>query len=241
MCCGRCRAGRSCAADRSSRVRARLAVRAPTRETGIDHGLRRSFGDLTSREIRQEDPGRLRGLLLRRPPPHIGFGEVKSQAGLNQGLHQLQEGLNDVARGTPRDRSVVYPRVGLAWYLPSGLVRYMVAQPNIDPRLSRRVWQGNIGRIGPVPASVLQGARTAQEVLDREAHWREQQVRNLVHTVTGQPFRSLPMGHRGHDLQPLPTGSTIPGILGRIVIGASRFDAADDAIDAAIDEALAMA
>jgi len=231
----------SCAADRSSRARARAAVRALARGTGVDHGLRRSFGDLTAREVRLEDPARLRELLLRRPPPHIGFGEVKSQAGLNQGLHQLQEGLNDVARRTPMDRSVAYPRVGLAWYLPSGLVRYMVAQPNIDPRLSRRVWQGNIGRIGPVPASVLQGARTPQEVLDREAHWREQQVRNLVQTVTGQPFRSLPPGHRGHDLQPLPTTSTIPAILGQLVIGARRFDDADDAIDAAIDEALAMA
>lgn len=237
MCCGRCRAGLSCAADRSSRARARSAVRALSRDTGVDHGLRRSFGDLTTPEIRQADPGLLSRLLLRRPPPHIGFGEVKSQAGLNQGLHQLQEGLNDVARRTPMDRSVVYPRVGLAWYLPNGLVRYMVAQPNVDPRLSRRVWQGNLGRIGPVPASVLQGARSAQDVLDREAHWREQQVRNLVHSVTGQPFRSLPQGHRGHDLQPLPTGSTIPGILGRIVVGANRFD---DAIDAAIDAALAM-
>ena len=230
MCCGRCR----------RRVWDRDAMRRLSSGDGVDYGLRRSFGDLTGAEIRQVDPARLRQELLRRPPPSIGFGEVKSQAGMNQGLHQIMEGLNDIARRTPMGQNIQYPRVGLAWYLPNNIVRYMVAQPNVDPRLGRRVWQGNIGRIGPVPASVIAGARTRQEVIDREAAWREQQVRNLVHSVTGQPFRSLPIGHRGHDLQPLPVTSTLPAILGRnLVVGGNRFDALDDAIDEALEYALA--
>jgi hypothetical protein len=228
MCCGRCR----------RRVWDRDAMRRLSSGDEVDYGLRRSFGALTGAEIRQVDPARLRQELLRRPPPSIGFGEVKSQAGMNQGLHQIMEGLHDIAHTIPAGQGIQYPRVGLAWYLPNNMVRYMVAQPNVDPRLSRRIWQGNIGRIRPVPASVTAGARTPQQVIDREAAWREQQVRNLLHSVTGQPFRSLPIGHRGHDLQPLPVTSTLPAVLGRnFVLGGNRFDALDEAIDEALEYA----
>lgn len=228
MCCGRCR----------RRIWDRDAVRRLTGGDSVDYGLRRSFGPLIGAEIRQPDPERLRQELLRRPPPSIGLGEVKSQAGMNQGLHQIMEGLNDIARRTPMSQNIQYPRVGLAWYLPNNMVRYMVAQPHVDPRLSRRIWQGNIGRIRPVPAAVTAGATTAQQVIDREAAWREQQVRNLIHGVTGQPFRSLPIGHRGHDLQPLPVTSTLSAVLGRnFVLGGNRFDALDDTIDEALESA----
>jgi hypothetical protein len=227
MYCGRNRRG----------VWDRDAVRRLSRDDSVDYSLRRSFGPLIGTEIRQTDPVLLQQELLRRPPPFIGFGEIKSQAGMNPGLHQLIEGLFDIGERTPRNQNIQYPRVGLAWYLRNNMVRYMVAQPNPDPRLSRRIWQGNIGRISPVPASVTAGARTPQEVIDREAGWREQQVRNLIQRVSGQDFRALSYPHYGPDLQP---SSRSIGIVGRnLVLGADDFDTLDEAIDEAVEDMFA--
>lgn len=218
MCDGHC--------DRRYRARFRRTGDALRMDDRIDYGLDASFGPLTAAEIRLRDATRLAQALRQAPPPAIAFGEVKSQAGMNEGLLQLRERLNRQARATPPNQPLPTANVGLAWYMPAApgqpnLVRYMVANAGGDPRQDRRLWQGNIGYIPPVPAGLVPAGSTPARARDLEAHWRENQVRLLLQRIGGQRFRPQPLGHGGADL-------------------VRRFDAFDgaDALDAAIDAAL---
>ncbi len=117
----------------------------------------------------------------RRPPtpPRIGVGEVTSSARRDTGALELISRLRERTR-----RGRVARPGGLAWYTPTGLVRYAVVAPD----QSRILWQGNLGRIPGIA-----GMSTDQ---------REAAVRALVTARTNQPFRDLAPGHRGPDLVP---------------------------------------
>lgn len=210
MCCGRCGGrGRTATKHWRSRIVDRFDV-----GDGIDYGLGASFGPLVVPEVRERDQARLAQLLRPpqvRPPgfqpvlPRIAFGEVKSQAGINEGLLQLRERLNRQARATPANRPLRNANVGLAWYMPAApgqpnLVRYMVANAGGDPRQDRRLWQGNLGYIPPVPTNLVPGGSTPAQARDLEAHWRENQVRLLLQRMSGQQFRPQPLNHGGADL-----------------------------------------
>lgn len=145
-----------------------------------------------------------------RRPPRIGVGEVTSSARRDVGALELIARLrSQVGRGRPG---------GLAWYTPTGLVRYAV----IAPDQSRIMWQGNIGRI-PGLANIPQNQRGA--VAER---W----VRRQITRLTAQRFRRLPPNHRGADLQPAPLRRGpgprgVRGTLGR----QNRFDEFNGALD----------
>jgi len=117
----------------------------------------------------------------RRPPapPRIGVGEITSSARRDTGALELISRLRQRAR-----RGRVARPGGLAWYTPTGLVRYAVVAPD----QSRILWQGNVGRIPGIA-----GMSTSQ---------REAAVRALVAAQTGQSFRVLAPGHAGPDLVP---------------------------------------
>src|SRR5919201_6130042 len=112
----------------------------------------------------------------RRPPtpPRIGVGEITSSARRDTGALELITRLRHRAQ-----RGRVARPGGLAWYTPTGLVRYAVVAPD----QSRILWQGTLGRIPGIA-----GMSTDQ---------REMAVRALVTARTGQPFRILPPGHAG--------------------------------------------
>jgi hypothetical protein len=77
-------------------------------------------------------------------PPPIGVGEITSSKRRDVGALELIARLRQRGqRGQPG---------GLAWYTPTGLVRYAVVRPD----QSRILWQGNLGRIpglAAMPAS----------------------------------------------------------------------------------------
>ena len=128
------------------------------------------------------DLRRVFGPRPRRPPPtppRIGVGEVTSSARRDTGALEL---ISRLRQRTGRGRAA--RPGGLAWYTPTGLVRYAVVAPD----QSRILWQGNLGRIPGI-----RGMSTDQ---------REAVVRALITTRTGQSFRNLPPGHRGPDLVP---------------------------------------
>jgi hypothetical protein len=122
--------------------------------------------------------GGRRGRQARTPPP-IGVGEITSSARRDTGALELLTRFRERAR---RGRPALPG--GLAWYTPTGLVRYSV----VSPDQSRTLWQGNLGRIPGLPQMT-----TAQ---------REVAIRQLISQQTGQGFRNLRPGHGGADLVP---------------------------------------
>jgi len=154
MCCGHC-------ANRRDWY-------GPARGDGVDRliSLTRVFGP------------RRRGRQPRTPPP-IAVGEITSSNRRDVGALEL------ITRFNARRRRGQAPSPGgLAWYTPTGLVRYAVA----DPAQQRLLWQGNIGRIPNIGAM-------------GEAQ-REAAIRQLISARTGQRFRNLAPGHAGPDLVP---------------------------------------
>ena len=126
-------------------------------------------------------------------PPAIGVGEITSSARRDVGALEVIARLRQQRRrGGP---------AGLAWYTPTGLVRYAV----VNPDQSRILWQGNLGRIPGLAAM--------------SASQREAAVRQLITQRTGQRFRNLQPGHKGPDLVPafdamqggFPNGPSYPG------------------------------
>lgn len=136
------------------------------------------------------------------PPPPIGVGEITSSARRDTGALELISRFRErAARNAP-------PRAGgLAWYTPSGLVRYAVVAP--DQQSIQ--WLGNLGRIPGLAAM-----NTDQ---------REQAIRALVAQASNQPMQNLPAGHAGPDLVPV-VDPFLP---------AARFDGFDGADDEGLE------
>src|SRR5262249_42718286 len=72
-----------------------------------------------------------------RDPPRIAVGEIPSSARRDVGALEL------IARLRARAGRGQTGAGGLAWYTPTGLVRYAVVAPD----QSRMLWSGNLGRI----------------------------------------------------------------------------------------------
>lgn len=205
MCCGRCgsrsqpRVGLQ--ADRAwQQAAVRRALRSPTSDRAID--LQRIFGPNAG--YRSAGPNWRRNLRNNRPPP-IGFGEIRTSAGQDVGALELVTRFNELRRQHP---GRPLPLGGLVTTTPTGLIRYMVADPNRD----RIVWQGNLARL-----PWINQVGPAQ---------REAAIRNLLRRITGQGFANLPYPHGGADLIPNP-----------VLVRPSRFDGFDD-FDAMDEDAM---
>lgn len=112
-------------------------------------------------------------------PPFISVGEITSSARRDVGALELITRLRArQQRGEPAQPG------GLAWYTPTGLVRYAVVAAD----QSRILWDGNLGHIdGLAQMTTIE---------------REHAISRLITEVTGQEFQMLPQYHDGPDLVP---------------------------------------